>query len=116
MKKICLLLIPLLLCSCNTNNKDSSELSNVSESTSEKLSYVIYENGNKNSDGYWYWFNIDYNDNAKLVINRKDEKSDYAIYKTFPFGKYECIYQYSKYGSQESVYDYGEFAIWYRLG
>lgn len=114
MKKICLLLIPLLLCSCATNNKDSSELSNVS--TSEKLSYVIYENGNKNSDGYWYWFNIDYNDNAKLVINRKDEKSEYIVYKTFPFGKYECIYQYSKYGSQESVYDYGEFAIWYRLG
>lgn len=107
MKKICLLLIPLLLCSCNINNKDSSELSNVS--TNEKLSYVIYESDKINSDGYYYWFRLDYNDNAKLIINRKKDNEEYLNYKSFPFGKYETI---NSKNNNDIVYDYGNYAIW----
>lgn len=114
MKKKLLLLPLLLLCGCSTNGVSSS--SNISSSSVvEKLDYTLYSS--KGDETYKYWFYVDYNSGGKLVIARKGVNDEsYTEYKSFKFGKYECLYEYGDYQGYDYVYDYGEYAIWYVKG
>ena len=108
MKKICLLLIPLLLCSCGSNIEDNKKAVS-SEITSQRQGYTIYK---RDSGDTKYVFYIDYNNGGKLVIAKSDTKEgSYEEYKSFPLGSYEC-YKMNNVSTKEYVYDYGDYAIW----
>lgn len=90
--------------------------SNIETTTSFKVEYKKYDVG-LNEDGYRYWFFIDYQQGGALIVARSnDDGYKYVEHKSFPFGKYEYIYTYTKYGNEESVYDYGDYAVWVKKG
>ena len=90
MKKICLLLIPLLLCSCGNKSLKNT-----------------YQISSTNKDGYIYSVNIEY-ESGDLVLSRYKGGDEIVPYKSYSIGNYEIAYTINS----PLLYDYGDYAIW----